>query len=192
MLNKMKSICGLTVVAVCIGVSPGFAESDNTGWFVGGTIGVGQADFSGEDNVPVFGDNEVSGILSGPFGGYNVNQWFGIDAQFLVGSYDEADVGVLSVKPRVNFPISEGFSLFARGGLATTVFGEDDNDDELFGGIAPTIGFGARVDVVHNVKINFAVDYSAAELEYQEDSRRDGTDVDTDHVVGSVSVYYQF
>jgi len=164
-----------------------FAASDNTGWFVGGTISAAQADFT-ERNV----ESDETSLMISPYAGYNVSERFGIDGQFHFGEYGDNGVGVFSITPRVNFTLAPDFSLFIRGGIASIALVDEDDDDEVISGVVPTIGFGGRLDITDKVKVNFAYDYSTGELEYQEDSVFDGLEVDIDQSIASMSVYYQF
>lgn len=121
----LMSCCLLASINSFAETNPGV---DHTGWYVGGALGANKSEFEVDDfsfSEDTFG-HQV-------YGGYNFNQWFGIEASFfLSGDVSDNESGVrdayfssLSIAPKVTIPISPQFSFFAKIGLTQLAYTEE-------------------------------------------------------------------
>lgn len=121
----LMSCCLLASINSFAETNPG---TDHTGWHIGGALGASKSELEVDNfsfNEDTFG-NQV-------YGGYNFNQWFGIEASFfLSGDVSDNEPGIrdayfssLSIAPKVTIPISPQFSFFAKIGLTQLAYTEE-------------------------------------------------------------------
>lgn len=121
----LMSCCLLASINSFAETNPG---TDHTGWYIGGALGANKSEFEVDDfsfSEDTFG-HQV-------YGGYNFNQWFGIEASFfLSGDVSDNESGVrdayfssISIAPKVTIPISPQFSFFAKIGLTQLAYTEE-------------------------------------------------------------------
>lgn len=154
---------------------------EDTGWFVGGSLGQFKAEFE-------TGYNEKDNGL-GIYGGYNFNKWFGLEGSFGSVEYGDADfsIGNLSVAPKLTLVINDVVSLYAKVGLSTVAL-IDDEYDEDWSGVGATYGVGAQFGITKGLKLRIGYDLIDVTLENDDYD----LEADTDLTQTTLGVHYQF
>lgn len=166
------------------------AATDTTGFYVGGALN--------KVTVDVLDESE-SGTGFGVYGGYNFNEWFGLEANlFATGDLGDRDVdigaGALSFTPKFTAQINDIFSAYAKVGIASMAMNVDGyvsgyHVDEDFTGFGWTYGVGVNAAVTEHLNIRVSYDVTTGDLEAD---RHNSIDIDTDIKQFAVGMHYQF
>lgn len=158
------------------------ASVEDTGWFVGGSIGQAKSEIN--DGL------KTTDTSVGVYGGFNFTKWFGLEAAFLATDKDKYDIslGSFSVTPKFTVVVNDSVSLFAKVGLSSVSLTDDELDLD-FSGTGETFGIGAQFRLAQGVKLRISYDHISAELEDDDDYYYD---IDTDITQTAVGVHYQF
>lgn len=172
---------------------------NNTGWYVGGAVGSASTEVS----VGYSSEKERTESFA-IYGGYNFNDWFGLEANFFVtgnaandNSYDAA-FGALSLTPKVTVRVTPAVAFYAKAGPSSMAYVEDydyrdsygsHSGDESWDAVVWTYGVGAEFAVTNNVIVRVAYDHYSGDLEHEDDYY---SDLDTEIGQTSLGVHYQF
>ncbi|AZQ12427.1 porin family protein [Shewanella khirikhana] len=158
-MNKLK-VAALVAMMVS---GAAMAETDKTGFYVGGAL----------NQVKASGDGEGSsdGVGFGAYGGYNFNEWFGLEANlFASGDLGEDGVdigaGALTFAPKFTYHFNDTFSAFAKVGVASMAvvvdYGPFDRD---FTGWGVTWGVGVNAALTDNLNLRLSYDRTRGDLD---------------------------
>jgi len=177
-----KLVLATSLLSISFSAFSQDSSVEDTGWFVGGSLGQFETEFEGGDSVK---DNG-----SGIYGGYNFNKWFGLEGSF--GSVEHGDydisIGSLSVAPKLTLVINDVVSLYAKVGLSVVAL-IDDEYDEDWSGIGQTYGVGAQFGITKGLKLRIGYDLIDVTLENDD---YDDLEVDADLTQTTLGVHYQF
>ncbi|MCL1125927.1 outer membrane protein [Shewanella surugensis] len=173
------------------------AKPQYPGFYVGGDIGTTRLSFddlSGSDSAVSFG----------AYGGYNVNEWFGIEGH-LYGTTDYSDVngeninaGVFSVTPTFTLNFNDMFSGYLKGGISyidisfeqdTAYWGTYTND---LTGIGYVLGAGVDAAVSEHIVIRLAYEFTSGDLEFDNNYYYYDRNYQTNLSQFSLGVHYLF
>lgn len=164
------------------------AATDTTGFYVGGALNRVTADAF---------DGSETGTGVGVYGGYNFNEWFGLEANlFATGDLGDKDVdisaGALSFTPKFTAQINDIFSAYAKVGIASMAANVDGYGyDEDFTGFGWTYGVGVNAAVTEHLNIRVSYDVTTGDLDADR-SYLGLKDIDTDIKQFAVGMHYQF
>ncbi|MCL1094405.1 porin family protein [Shewanella kaireitica] len=183
---KKLSIIALAVLGLTTSTVAS-AETDRIGAYVGGQIGA----FSAE----VEGDSE-SGQSYGAYGGYNFNEWFGLEGtiyltnDFVDNEFASIHAASFSVAPKFTLVLNDTFSLYGKIGVASVaVVADSFIRDVDYSGFGLTVGAGVNAAVTDKLNIRLGYDFTSADL----DSDDFGTqDIDMDLSNVTLGMHYQF
>ncbi|MCL1051388.1 porin family protein [Shewanella abyssi] len=161
------------------------AETDRVGAYVGGQIGAFSADVE---------ELSESGQSYGLYGGYNFNEWFGLEA-VLYGTNDileEDGISVsatsFSVAPKFTWVINDTFSLYGKVGLASAALVFESGSEELdFTGNGVVVGAGINAALTEKLTIRLGYDLTSTTLEID-----DLGDVDAEYSNVTLGMHYHF
>ncbi|MCL1058374.1 porin family protein [Shewanella gelidimarina] len=163
------------------------AETDRVGAYVGGQIGAFSADAEGDSE---------SGQSYGAYGGYNFNEWFGLEGTLYITNnfVDEDFVDVyaaaFSVAPKFTWVINDTFSLYGKVGVASVAMVIDNPIRDIdYSGFGLTVGAGVNAALTNNLNIRLGYDYTSAELD-SDDFGTSDFDIDLSNV--TLGMHYQF
>lgn len=201
----MLARIGIVALIATTGLQAVSAAADNRGWYVGGEIGYADADiYVGEYALK---DNIV-GI--GAYGGYNFNEWFGLEASTFHSedladnreNLDSAYLFTLSFMPKFTIPIGSKVGLFAKFGPTFVLYTEEYDDwrrdrrrwdddadwsETLFG-----TAVGVNIDIANGIQLRVVYDYVTGKLDESSDRWAPVRRVDVDIARAAVGVHYQF
>ncbi|WP_372871280.1 porin family protein [Shewanella sp.] len=158
----MNKVSVAALVALMIS-GAAMAETDKTGFYVGGALN--------QVKVSANGDDSVDGVGFGAYGGYNFNEWFGLEANlFASGDLGEQGVdigaGALTFAPKFTYHFNDTFSAFAKVGLASMAVVVDAGAIEQdFTGLGLTWGVGVNAALSDNLNLRLSYDRSSGDLE---------------------------
>ena len=187
-MNKL-SIVAISLLSA-LATAQASAANDTTGFYVGGAL----------NKVTLDGDDVTdsrSGTGLGAYGGYNFNEWFGLEANlFATGDLGDKDVdisaGALSFTPKFTAQINDIFSAYAKVGIASMAVNVDGYGyDEDFTGFGWTYGVGVNAAVTEHLNIRVSYDVTTGDLDADR-SYLGLKDIDTDIKQFAVGVHYQF
>ncbi|MFB2781375.1 porin family protein [Shewanella mangrovisoli] len=164
------------------------AAADTTGFYVGGALN--------RVTVEAFDDSET-GTGFGVYGGYNFNEWFGLEANlFATPDLGDSDVditaGALTFAPKFTLQINDMFSAYAKVGVASMAMNVDGlGFDEDFTGFGWTYGVGINAAVTERLNVRFSYDVTTGDLE-ADHKHLNVNDIDTDMKQLAIGVHYQF
>ncbi len=160
--------------------------ADTTGFYIGGALNKTNLD----DSYDSF-----SGTGLGLYGGYNFNNWFGLESN-LFGSgdlgEDEFDLAAVAfnVTPKFTWQVNESFGLYAKIGLASTAVNVSAyGEDEDFTGYGWTYGVGMNIAVAEHLNLRLSYDVTTGDLE-ADDYYYD--DIDSEIRQLAIGLHYQF
>jgi len=155
-------------------------EADNTGWYVGGDI-AGVATTAKSKNV--FTQKKSVASL-GAYGGYNFNEWFGLEGMLTVtgdvannrANLDTANFLSLTMTPKFTHRLSPIASVYAKGGFIYLSYREEYSNNAFPRGSQEswssatglTLGVGALFDMSNKIKLRIAYDHIEGSLKYNE------------------------
>ncbi|ACJ27087.1 Outer membrane protein, putative [Shewanella piezotolerans WP3] len=183
---KKLSIVALAVLSLTASAYAS-AETDRVGAYVGGQIGAFSAD--------VEGDSE-SGQSYGAYGGYNFNEWFGLEGtiyltnDFVDNEYASVNAASFSVAPKFTLVLNDTFSLYGKIGLASVAVVTDTFIRDVdYQGFGLTVGAGVNAAVTDKLNIRLGYDFTSAELDSDDFGAQD-IDMDLSNV--TLGMHYQF
>ncbi|ACJ27088.1 OmpA-like transmembrane region [Shewanella piezotolerans WP3] len=184
-MNKL-SIVALTVLGL-IASNAALAETDRVGAYAGGQIGAFSADLEG---------GSESGQSYGAYGGYNFNEWFGLEgALYLTNDFideGEATANALSFSaaPKFTWVINDTFSLYGKVGIASAaIVIESALPDIDYTGVGLTYGAGVNAAITEKLTVRLGYDFMSATLE-SDDFDLPDADVEFSNV--TLGMHYQF
>lgn len=186
-MMKQLSLVTISLLSI-LATAQVFAATDTTGFYVGGAL----------NKIKIDGDDftdSLSGIGFGAYGGYNVNDWFGLEANLfatgdLGNDYVNVSAGVLSFTPKFTLQINDVFSVYGKVGIASmAVIVEDYNSEEDFSGFGWTYGIGIHAAVTDHLNIRVSYDITTGDLDADEYYIND---IDANIKQFAVGVHYQF
>ena len=164
------------------------AANDHSGFYVGGSVG--QLKLKAEGNSD-------SGIGYGIYGGYNFNDWFGLETHMFLsgdlgGNGQDKGAGYLALTPKFTYQIDDTFSVYGKIGIASmaVVFERDNQRDEDLSGFGVVYGVGINASVTENLNIRLGYDIVKGDLDSDFPFNR--KDIDTDISSLALGVHYQF
>lgn len=185
MMNKL-SILALGIAAI-ISSANAFATTDRTGFYVGGEIGAIEAKEGGESE---------SGQSFGAYGGYNFNDWFGLEAT-LYGTNDLADndfasvnAAAFSVAPKFTVVLNDTFSLYGKVGVSSVAVVIDSAFRDVdYSGYGVTVGAGVNAALTESLNLRLGYDYTNVDLDSDDFG---AADFDVDLSRFTLGMHYQF
>lgn len=187
----------------------------NSGWYIGGAIGSSKTELEFSD----FSDDE-NAIIHQVYGGYNFNQWFGIESHFFISDDVSSDAGIrdayfsgISIAPKINLQVSPQLAFFAKAGLAQVGYTEEysrryyeDNyeDDYRFdrrqnwNDQTTFFSAGAEWSINNQLKLRLVYDHISGSVEEDDYDDYDGyspyyvDEIDITLKTVSCGVHYQF
>lgn len=191
-MSFKKLVLVTTLFSASFGAYAQDSSVEDTGWFVGGSIGQAKSELDG--------GWKTTDTSLGIYGGFNFTKWFGLEAAFLSAEKKKYDfdfsLGSLSLTPKFTLAINDAVSLYAKAGLSSVVltveYEDEDFGDESedWSGIGTSYGIGAQFHIVNGVKLRISHDVISADLESDDYDYDD--DLETDIAQTSVGVHYQF
>lgn len=184
----MRKLAVIALPLVSLATLPVMAEVDNTGFYIGAAV----------NNVELKAVDESEKETGlGIYGGYNFNQWFGLEANLFVSGNlgdDEVDLvaGALTLTPKFTLQFNETFSGYVKFGLASmAVVADSYYADTTFSGIGVTYGLGVNLSVTDSLNIRLSYDVSSGDLE-SDDDYYFPEDLDSDIKQLALGLHYQF
>ncbi|WP_299494099.1 porin family protein [uncultured Shewanella sp.] len=187
----------ILLVSLCILPLFAMAKPQYPGFYVGGDIGTTRLsfdDFSGSDSAMSFG----------AYGGYNFNDWFGIEGH-IYGTTDYSDVsgedvnaGVLTITPTFTLNFNDMFSGYLKGGISfidisferdTTYWGTYNND---LTGVGYVLGAGVDAAVSDHIVIRLAYEFTSGDLDFDNNDYYYDNNYRTNLSQFSLGVHYLF
>ena len=204
-MNRL--LAAVLVLGVAGGASAGEASGNHTGWYVGGALGAIDLDV----DVGTGSALEGSSPVIEAFGGYNFFDMFGVELSYAssTDSNSKRDLssgfGSLQLTPKLIIPIADRFRLYAKAGLAVSVYILEDESlpsfaDETmdWSGTGGVVGLGAEFSVTDMVNNRAASDYSKVSMDPVDKTYYNGTttvildDIDVTSSQLTVGAYVQF
>ncbi|MDX1283183.1 porin family protein [Shewanella colwelliana] len=179
---------GLTLVALSITAllssATAMAETDKTGFYVGGNIG------SANLTVNQFDESAVS---VGAYGGYNFTENFGLEGTLFttgdLGDYGDIRAASFTAAPKFSYYFNDSISMFAKVGLtATAVAADEDGVNNDFSGIGWVWGLGLNAAVTDKLNVRVSYEMINADLEHNHFNE----EIDSELSNISLGVHYQF
>ena len=204
---KKMSTAVLAIMAMS-GSMMANADTDRTGFYVGGEFGAVKADL---DNT----DDSLSGQSYGTYGGYNFNEWFGLEGT-LYGTSDLGEDNVsfnlasFAITPKFTLVLNDTFSLYAKAGLsfvsARTEYSETKPSFVVTGtrvsiktvttkkendhfGAGFVVGAGVNAALTEHLNLRLGYDYTSVDLDSDDFG---APDIDTDLSRFTLGMHYQF
>lgn len=186
----------LLATALCaVLTSPVFANTDtypttpdNSGFYIGGAV-----------NKTELGSDDASGSVDatgfGIYGGYQFNDWFGLESNFFAADvgddYEDVVAGALTFTPTFTARFNETFSVFAKVGVASMAVVVDGYyDDFTASGIGFTYGIGLNAALTENLNIRLSYDMSKGDLDIDEYGYVNDIDAEIEQL--ALGLHYQF
>lgn len=167
------------------------ADKDHTGFYVGGAINQVTLDISDSGES----DSE-SATGFGAYGGYNFNEWFGLEANlFLTTGLGDSEfdvaAGALTFAPKFTLQFNETFSGYAKVGLSSMAVVVDSAfDDVTFSGVGFTYGVGLNASVSKHLNLRLSYDVTTGDLDSDDYDWIDNIDTDIKQL--ALGLHYQF
>lgn len=178
---------------------------DNRGWFVGGTLSYAEGETEA-GNVKLL---DEEGIGFGVYGGYNFNEWFGLEgssfqSENMAGDssgLDSAEFFTLSFMPKLTVNFNDSFGIYFKAGPTFVNYTEeyydyegDYWDDEFdWSEVILGAGIGTEIRIQDGVKLRLSYDYVSGNLDenwYDWDAPNERLDVTLGRF--SLGAHYQF
>ncbi|QQX79935.1 porin family protein [Shewanella sp. KX20019] len=183
---KKVSIVALAVLGLATS-NMASAETDRVGAYVGGQIGAFSADIENESD---------SGQSYGAYGGYNFNEWFGLEGtlyvtnNFVDEDYFDVFAASFSVTPKFTWVINDTFSLYGKVGVASVAMVIDSPIRDIdYSGFGLTVGAGVNAALTEKLTLRLGYDFTAATLD-SDDFGAGDIDMDLSNV--TLGMHYQF
>ncbi|MCE9687983.1 porin family protein [Shewanella sp. AS16] len=185
---KCLSIASSILILTC-GMAAAHAETDKTGFYVGGSLGQMQVELN-------HGDFDESGVGFGVYGGYHFNEWFGLESHlFVSGDLDVGNVGVAAASwtfaPKLSYQINDTLSVYAKAGAALmAVVFDSAFSDQDFSGQGWTYGVGINAAVTEHLNLRLGYDIIKGDMDSKKGWRV--KDLDTEISAVTAGLHYQF
>ncbi len=185
----MKKLTIVTASLLAVFASSNVAAAnEHTGFYVGGSLG--QLKLKSEGS-------SIDGTGFGAYGGYNFNDWFGLEANmFLSGDLSEGDAdfgaGTFALTPKFTYQINDTFAVYGKVGIASmvAVASPANERDEDFTGFGWVYGVGVNASVTEHLNIRLGYDIVKGELDSE---HYDGDkNIDADISNFALGMHYQF
>ncbi|WP_299793226.1 porin family protein [uncultured Shewanella sp.] len=183
---KKLSIAAVSLLAIFASTSV-MAANDHTGFYVGGSLGQLELKAKGSE----------TGFGLGAYGGYNFNEWFGLEANLFVSGdlgdrYTDIGAGTFAFTPKFTYQIDDTYSVYGKVGIASMAVVTKDGfyGNEDFSGFGWAYGVGVNASVTENLNIRLGYDVVTGELdsEYYNGAQN----IDTDISNFALGMHYQF
>ncbi|WP_419243593.1 outer membrane protein [Photobacterium leiognathi subsp. mandapamensis] len=186
----MKKI--LLPLALVLTTASGAALADQTGPYVGASLGNATTDLKA-DNWDYNYDENV--VAYGLYGGYNFTENLGLEATLgQTGEKDNIKKGYATLTPRVMMPLNDQFSLFAKAGVAYVAADGNwkgiDQVDVDVDGWGWTAGAGVNFAVAEHVDLRAGIDYLSTDLKNADNDK--DLNLDSETTMYYVGVNYNF
>lgn len=184
-MKKLPLVAVSLLSALVVGQA---SAADTTGFYVGGALN--------RVTVDAFDDSE-SGTGLGVYGGYNFNEWFGLEANlFATGDLGDKDVDISAVvftfTPKFTLKINDMFSVYAKVGVASMAVNVGGYVfDKDFTGFGWAYGVGVNAAVTEHLNVRLSYDFTTGDLD-ADHSYLNLKDIDTDIKQIAIGVHYQF
>ena len=179
---------------------------DNRGWYVGGALSYAEGKTEA-GNVTLL---DEEGIGFGVYGGYNFNDWFGLEGSSFQSDnmangragLDNAEFFTLSFMPKLTVNFNDSVGVFFKVGPTFVMYTEEYNDydgyyywdDEFdWSEVILGAGVGTEVKIQDGVKLRLSYDYVSGNLDenwYDWDAPNERVDVTLGRF--ALGVHYQF
>ena len=188
---KITFNCALVLLSL-IGSASVVAETDKTGFYVGGEFGAIKI------KPDVSGAESKSGQSYGAYGGYNFNDWFGLEgtvyasSDFSDNGDDSLTLSSFAVSPKFTFVLNETFSLYGKMGLSFTGMRIDANNDRYidYFGASFIIGAGVNAALTEHLNLRLGYDYTSVSLDSNDYGGENDIDLDVSRF--TLGMHYQF
>lgn len=190
---KTLSIAAVSLLAIFASTNA-LAANDHTGFYVGGSLGQLKAK---ADSSKSGDESSESGVGFGAYGGYNFNEWFGLEANMFVSgdlgdSHTDVGAGTFAFTPKFTYQINDTFAVYGKVGIASmaVVSRPDYLRDEDFTGFGWAYGVGINASMTENLNVRLGYDVVTGELDSEYSNS--GQNIDTDFSNFALGVHYQF
>ncbi|MPY21314.1 porin family protein [Shewanella psychropiezotolerans] len=163
------------------------AANDNTGFYVGGSLG----------QLKIKAKGSETGVGLGAYGGYNFNEWFGLEANLFVSgdlgdSNEDIGAGTFALTPKFTYQINDTFAVYGKVGIASmaVVSRPDNSRNEDFTGFGWAYGVGVNASVTENLNIRLGYDVVTGELDSEYSNSFQNVDTDISNF--ALGMHYQF
>ncbi|MBB1437941.1 porin family protein [Shewanella sp. SG41-4] len=181
-------LCAVLVTPAFANTDTSLPNSDNRGFYIGGAVNkteLGSDDASGSESATGFG----------VYGGYQFNDWFGLESNFFAANVGEDDfdvvAGALTFTPTFTLHFNETFSGFVKVGLASMAVVVDGYyDDFTASGIGFTYGVGINAALTEHLNLRLSYDMSKGDLDIDEYGYVDDIDAEIEQL--ALGLHYQF
>lgn len=180
-------------------------DTYHNGWYVGGLVGHGSVELK----KPTHTNDQDKVTTLGVYGGYDFNDWFGLEAS-LYGTGELADneanltsahLAVFTFTPKFTYQASKSLAYSARVGVAFLSYEEEYNnyivherdDDQLWRGGGVVIGFDANLALSNNLVGRISYDRVIGTMEVVDEWYvNTAPDIDVDVERLAIGIHYQF
>lgn len=183
-------------------------SKDHTGWYLGGKLGQASTELEWVDKPYT---TENTSTVGGVYFGYNVNAWFGLEAEisytdnagdslFNRGIVESAGISALRIQPKFTYQMNDSLAFIFKGGLYSVSYSMYPTDAarmtfkldtiEYWSGMGLTAGIGLQISVTKRVNIRAVFDSSLAELEYEGEAGLSNINATINEY--SIGLHYQF
>ncbi|MCL1125926.1 outer membrane beta-barrel protein [Shewanella surugensis] len=213
----MKAFLSAAALILTLGCANSvMAETNDTGFYVGGDIGRTQLKFGS-----LLDDSAAS---VGVYGGYNINEWFALESHaFVTGDYDlgykgsqivlfnqsatinksELSAVAVAITPKVTWKINDIFSAYAKAGVSYMQVSSEFyfSGSDLYGstvmehdGWGYVFGTGVNATITPHLVIRLNYEFMSGDLESDDYLAKasDLEEIDTDFSQFSLGLHYQF
>lgn len=212
-MKKTYTKAAMALMITVAGLQASHAMADesadtrnNRGWYVGGALSYANGEVEVRDQK--LSDEE--GVGFGVYGGYNFNDWFGLEGSSFQSEdmgdnragLDSAEFFTLSFMPKVMVNFNDNFGIFFKAGPTFVMYTEEyynynDRyywDDEYdWSEVMLGAGVGTEIKLQDNIKLRLSYDYVSGTLDenwYDRDSPNSRIDVTLGRF--ALGVHYQF
>nr|WP_299803139.1 porin family protein [uncultured Shewanella sp.] len=183
---KKIPLVALAITAMTASVMAN-AATDRTGFYVGGELGAVSAKAEGETE---------SGQSYGVYGGYNFNEWFGLEGtlyatnDLIDNQYASVNAAAFSVTPKFTLVLNDTFSLYGKVGISSVAVVIDAPFSDIdYSGFGITLGAGVNAALTESLNLRLGYDYTPTDLD-SDDFGAEDFDVDFSRV--TLGMHYQF
>ncbi|ACA86193.1 porin family protein [Shewanella woodyi] len=163
------------------------AANDHSGFYVGGSLG----------QLKVKTEDSDNGLGFGAYGGYNFNDWFGLEANMylsgdLGGNGYDLGAGTFAFTPKFTYQINDTFAVYGKVGIASmaVVYRPDRGIDEDFTGFGWVYGVGVNASITENLNIRLGYDIVKGDLDSEYSFSEQNVDTDISNF--ALGMHYQF
>ncbi len=183
---KKLSIAAVSLLAI-FASSNVAAANDHTGFYVGGSLG----------QLKIKVEGSETGVGLGAYGGYNFNEWFGLEANMFVSgdlgdSNEDIGAGTFAFTPKFTYQINDTFAVYGKVGIASmaVVSRPDYTRNQDFSGFGWAYGVGVNASMTENLNIRLGYDVVTGELDSEYSYGQQNIDTDISNF--ALGMHYQF